>query len=117
LKVRILPPDEWDKLAGLHLANGSKLPDPEMAQIAVAEEDDAIVGFVVIQFVPHVEPIWIAESHRGLQLWEPLIREAVSLLPSGTHFYGFHAHKGTEKVADVLGLTRHPWMVDEGVAP
>lgn len=117
MTIRALPPEEWSRLEARFKANGSPLPSPRFAQIVVAEEAGDIVGLVTVQLVPHMEPIWVAPAFRGQQLWEPLLRKAATLLSSGTHFYAFHAHKGTEKIADTLGYTRHDWRVDEGIAP
>lgn len=114
ITFRDLPPEEWYKLAP-QFKGKSELPAPEYASIVVAERGVEIVGFVVTQFALHVEPLWVAPAERGTKLWKPLLEHAMKAMPPGTHFYGFNAHKGTEKIAETMGFTRHPWTVDEGV--
>lgn len=46
---RILPPEEWDKLAEREpFASGGGLPDPQHALILVVEEDDQILAHTLL---------------------------------------------------------------------
>lgn len=60
---RLLPRDEWHRLAGTELeAAASVLPAD--AQVLVIEDNGEIVGcWSVIPYV-HVEGLWIAPAHR-----------------------------------------------------
>lgn len=66
---RELPPDEWPRLADLppfRAAGG--LPNPDATRIIVAEADGPgtpiIACWLILQTI-HVEPLWVAEAHRG----------------------------------------------------
>ena len=61
---RILPVEEWPRLAGTELEAVWPVLDPQQAHIVVVEHDGAIVGcWAVIRYV-HVEGVWIAPSYR-----------------------------------------------------
>jgi len=73
--VRVLPPEDWDRLAEFHPFTEFGIPHPEYATIVVAEEQDEIVAFWCLFQTVHVEPMWIADAHRhrpGLirRLWK-----------------------------------------------
>lgn len=60
---RLLPRDEWARLAGTELETAWPVL-PSDAQIVVVEDEGAIVGcWAVIRYV-HVEGLWIADAHR-----------------------------------------------------
>lgn len=64
-QTRILPPDEWPRLAGTELETGWPVLDPANAQIVVVEDGDRIVGcWSVLRYV-HVEGVWIHPDYRG----------------------------------------------------
>ncbi len=65
MTTRILPPEEWSKLAGTeadavipHLATLH-------AQAMVVEQDGAVVGSWLLIPMWHAECLWIAPAHRG----------------------------------------------------
>lgn len=61
--LRILPREEWPRLAGTELE--AVWPHlPASAQVIVVEDGDAIVGCWAVFPLVHVEGLWIAESHR-----------------------------------------------------
>lgn len=75
MTTRILPPDEWPKLAETELGPALQHIQPESATIIVAERDGAIVGCWSLITVAHVEGLWIAPDcrHRGRvlqRLWD-----------------------------------------------
>jgi len=65
LIYRKLPPDEWGRLKPLFEFLDAFLPDSIAAQCAVAEDGAHIAGFLMMQLVPHSEPLWIDEAYRG----------------------------------------------------
>jgi ribosomal protein S18 acetylase RimI-like enzyme len=73
ISKRVLPPSEWEfaevssgkTLVEVFLEEGGELPDPRFAEIHVVEIDGEIVGFGVLQLVPHLDPVWVAPSLRG----------------------------------------------------
>ena len=64
LTDRILPPDEWSKLADTELGAACQLWRPEDAAIVVVEDDGAIVATWALCRFWHVEGVWVAPSHR-----------------------------------------------------
>lgn len=71
---RILPPEEWGKVA--HLAIGDALPhlDPRWTSIAVVEDEQGqIIGCWAAVLMVHAEGVWIDPAHRkssvALRLW------------------------------------------------
>lgn len=45
------------------------------SRVLIAERDSRIVGFLVFQLVPHIEPMWIHEDYRGTGLSQQLADE------------------------------------------
>lgn len=105
---RWLPVDEWHKVAGVFAAQQKSLPAPELARIRVAEEGDRIVGFLVWQLVPHVEPLWIDESYRG-RVWWPKLLEAAMAECSSAYVFAPDAH--IAGMAEAMGFEELPWRV------
>jgi N-acetylglutamate synthase-like GNAT family acetyltransferase len=62
---RILPRDEWSKLAGTEAgAFADRLP-VDSASLLVVEDDGQIVATWALVSMVHAEGLWIAPSHRG----------------------------------------------------
>jgi hypothetical protein len=63
-QTRMLPPEEWSRLAGTEAESVWHLFDPTNTRVVVIEDGDAIVGCWVLLRVIHAECLWIAPSHR-----------------------------------------------------
>lgn len=64
MTTRLLPRDEWPKLAGTELE--AVWPHlPLGAHVVVVEEGEALVGCWALFPQVHAEGVWIAPSHRG----------------------------------------------------
>jgi hypothetical protein len=118
--LRILTPAEWPMLAGVFARQGSTLPDASLAQIIVMEEEDedgmkSLVGFVVLQLVAHIEPIFVTPRLRGTPAWEILARAAVKQFPVGVPYYAFAPSPAIGAMAEKVGLSKQPWDVYHGV--
>jgi len=61
---RILPPEEWPRLAGTEL-DGAYQTLPPHAQIVVVEDNGQIVACWSLFAVWHVEGLWTAPTHRA----------------------------------------------------
>jgi hypothetical protein len=83
MTTRMLPPEEWPRLAGTEAETVWPLLDPAVAQVVVVEDGARIVGTWIVVPVVHVECCWIAEDYRktGSVARRLLrgMREAVSL--------------------------------------
>jgi GNAT superfamily N-acetyltransferase len=68
---------------------GWALPDPDFAKAVVAEAgegpDALILGFSVVQFVPHSEPMWVDPNCRGTGIAE-------GLMAAVTHYIELDCH-------------------------
>lgn len=62
---RVLPLEEWSRLAGTELDAVWPHLNPETARVLVVEDAGAIVGTWALFHVVHAEGVWIAETHRG----------------------------------------------------
>lgn len=64
--TRILPPEEWVRLAGTELEAVWPHLDTERARVIVVEDDaGTIVGCWALFPLVHAEGVWIAPAHRG----------------------------------------------------
>lgn len=115
--VRELPADDWGRLVSVFEQNKTVTPDPDLARILVAEEDAKITGFIVIQLVPHLEPIYVAPEQRGTDTWSQLAEAAVAFMPLGSEFYAFAPRPAIEHMAERVGMVKLPWSVMRGVKP
>jgi hypothetical protein len=87
--------------------------NPKMAGANAAYVHDTLVGFCAFNAIPHVEPLWIKETHRGSGLAETLTDNVVQLL------YAVHAPAAyviansphSERLALKHGMTRVEYPV------
>lgn len=68
MTTRVLPPEEWPKLAGTELDILSDLTDTHYAErtmtVVVVEDGDQIIACWSLQWMPHAEGLWIHPDHR-----------------------------------------------------
>jgi len=78
--TRMLKPEEYHLLEKIpqKTFSGDWIPHPDHSRIVVAERRGQIIGFLVIQEVVHLEPIWIAPSWRkksvAARLWTAAVK-------------------------------------------
>lgn len=72
LEVRWLTDKEFSLIAELFILNGSQPPHPDHSRIAAAFDQGNLVGFMVLQLIPHTEPTWIADEYQGRGIWDKL---------------------------------------------
>lgn len=77
---RLLPREEWPKLAGTDAATAWPLLT-DAARVVVVEHDGQIVGCHLLQPVLHAECLWVHPDHRGKasvarRLWAAVQRTA-----------------------------------------
>ena len=64
ITVRVLPPEEFDRLADLPFATNG-IPDPSLTVVLVAETpDQTIVGLWAVMTAVHLDGLWIAPAYR-----------------------------------------------------
>lgn len=62
---RVLPQEEWGKVAGIEPFASGGLPDPEHWRIVVVERDGTIVAVSSLFDTVHWDLFWVAEAERG----------------------------------------------------
>jgi len=76
--TRVLPVDEWPKVAHLDVATWLPYVAPEDARIIVVEDGDRIVGAWGVFRVVHCEGIWIDPAYRRSVVHASLIDAATA---------------------------------------
>lgn len=66
MNSRILPPEEWPRLAGTEAEAVWPTLDPEHARVVVVEDEGEIVATWTVMRIVHVECLWVKPSHRGV---------------------------------------------------
>ena len=86
---RVVQDSEIALLKPLFDKLGWPLPDPDMAKVIVAQaglgSDGVILGFGVVQFVTHAEPIWVHPSARGTGIAEEVMAQVVNYIERDCH--------------------------------
>lgn len=62
---RVLPENEWPRLAETEAGQIWPLLDPKRSHVLVVESDGEIVGTWILMNVVHAECLWIAPEYRG----------------------------------------------------
>jgi hypothetical protein len=74
--------EEWDAIDEVCAARGWMSLNRTLTRILVAKRDDRIVGFIVLQLVPHTEPLYVDPAERGTDLAATLADQMVEFLLS-----------------------------------
>jgi hypothetical protein len=106
IEYRYLAPEEYESLRPVFEANDGDLPDPQMSAIHAAFDGDEIVGFHVLQYVPHAEPMWIKDTHRGKVNWREFQRGVEKLFDKarGGSYYIFPSDERVAKMCKRGGM-------------
>jgi len=65
--------EDWDKLDAILAARGWMSLNRPTTRILLAEDEHgAMLGFFVMQLVPHTEPLWVLPSRRASGIAEEL---------------------------------------------
>ena len=107
MTTRVLPVEEWSRLAGTE-AGG--LDIPHAARVVVVEDGGAIVGCHILVPVLHAECLWIHPAHRGRssvarRLWAAVRREVSNHFQVGA-FATAAASDDVRRLLDHVGATR-----------
>lgn len=77
MTTRILPQDEYGKLAGTELEAVAAHLDPLTSHVVVVEDGDRIVGCWLAFPQWHVEGLWVAPEHRKRGRVFPLLLDTM----------------------------------------
>jgi hypothetical protein len=81
LTIRLLPPEEWERMRAFPPFDVGGLPTADQWRIIVAEEGDRIVAFTCLFAAVHWEPWYIDPARRGLAgIVRGLLREGLAQL-------------------------------------
>jgi hypothetical protein len=106
LSYRILEKEEWDRLLPIFEDNNGIMPSPELATVAVAEEDGEIVGILVLQVIPHFEPAWASNPRVDFRA---LTRKLEELLPRNCTVYTSAPNEQIAGLARACGFSDTGW--------
>jgi hypothetical protein len=86
---RVVENAEMTLLKPLFDRLGWPAPDPDMAKVIVAQaglgKDGVILGFSVVQFVTHAEPMWVHPNVRGTGVAEGLVEKTRHYIEDDCH--------------------------------
>jgi hypothetical protein len=73
---------EWETIERVCTERNWMSLNRVLTRVLLAKVDGEIVGFHVMQLVPHVEPLWVEEEQRGTGLAQQLSDAMVAFLQS-----------------------------------
>jgi hypothetical protein len=108
IEYRFLAPEEYEGLRPVFEENGGDLPSPQLSAIFAAFSEDKVVGFHVLQYVPHAEPMWVDPEFRGQVNWREFQRGIESLFDKeeGGSYYIFPSDERVAKMCKRGGMTQ-----------
>jgi hypothetical protein len=71
---------EWDAIDTICVNRGWMSLSRAFTRVLVAKREDEIIAFIVLQAIPHVEPLYVAATERGTGLAEELSDRMVKYL-------------------------------------
>jgi Acetyltransferase (GNAT) domain len=74
--------EEWDAIDEVCAARGWMSLNRSLTRVLVAKRSDVIVGFHVMQLVPHAEPLYVNAAERGTELAAQLADRMLEFLVS-----------------------------------
>lgn len=113
IEYRPLRPDELADVYAVFERRGIAPPDPSVSVVIGAVGDDRVLGFIVAQLVPHLEPIHINEGERGRVNWRELVEAAENSLRASLQgaYYAFSESDGISALCKRSGMTEMPYKV------
>lgn len=112
MTYRILTPEEWPLLHVFVNGNGFPVPDPSIANAAVAEDEAGnIVGCLFLQLVAHMEPLVIDKPGVNFLRLQKVLEDQVR---SSDVRIGYYSLSGTPKIArmcEKMGMELLPYAV------
>ena len=73
--------EEWDRFEDILVARGWMSLNRPTSRVLVAEDEHGdLLGFFVMQLVPHTEPLWVRPSKRGSEIAEILADKMLTFM-------------------------------------
>jgi Acetyltransferase (GNAT) domain len=109
--------EEWDHIDEILAARGWMSLNRQMTRVLVAKREDTIVGFHVLQLIPHTEPLYVDPGERGTELAANLADGMVKyltdvkargwmVLAGNPHTEKLCKERGMVKVANAVYVTK-----------
>ena len=102
------PDEDWIRVDDIMAMRGWMALNKMTALVLVAEQGEELVGFHVLQLIPHVEPLFVRPSSRGSNIAETLADKMQEYL-TDVHVRGYMAvaeHPVVEKICENRGMRR-----------
>ena len=99
---------DWQRITRIFDARGWATLYRELARILVAERGDDLLGFIVLRWLPHTEPLWVRPSERGNVVAQGLADRMKAFLDE-SEAYGYMAvaeHPVAARMCEERGMTR-----------
>ena len=118
MKYRLLEPEEWGKLGKMFEIYKQTPPPPELATVAVAEDDNGeLAGCLVLQLVLHMEPLVIQNPRANFLRLQAVLEKSLSdglreLAPDEkVEYYCFSETEKVSRMAELMGLQKMPYKI------
>jgi hypothetical protein len=72
--------EDWDRIEAILASRGWMQLARATSRIRVAERDGVLLGFHVLQLMPHAEPLWVKPSERASGLADQLANDMLDFL-------------------------------------
>lgn len=89
MRARVLPVEEWPRLAGTDAETVWPMLDPQRTAIVVVEDQGVIVAHHILLFVLHAEALWVHPDYRGTTTAAGRLWQAVKRAVAGCGSRGF----------------------------
>ena len=82
--------------------------NPLGSRVLAAFDGDRMIGFVCMNMIPHIEPLFVAPAYRGSGVAEELVQQMVELLYAAIApaAYVVADNPASAKLAELHGMTR-----------
>lgn len=113
---------DWDRIEAILLARGWMSLNRPTSRILVAEtEDGKLASFLVLQMIPHTEPLWVAPEFRASGLAEQMVDAMIKFL-NQVQIRGYLATAESPfaaKLCEEHGMKKleHPVYIKVGMTP
>ena len=111
IKYRWLAPNEFSLLVPVFAEYEAELPNPALSAVYGAFNDaQELVGFHVVQLMPHAEPMWIHPNYRAKVNWREFQKGVESLFDkdAGGCYFIFPSDDRVAKLCKRGGMTEIP---------
>jgi hypothetical protein len=117
MRYQVLPRDRWNELSQIYKDMGGIPPISDLyAQLAVAIEDEKIVGNSSLQSVLCIEATRVDPDYSGKVGFRNLHKCLLATQPKGNHYFAFAINEKMEKICEYVGLERLDWKVFRGIS-